>query len=134
MAKNGKPTKSEQQARLAKPKAEPEIKALKEDQKPVPAPEGAKEDQKSAPAKGTKKVSGTVAKWRAQDAFQPGQKIHLLVQGNPKRRGAAERYAEYKEGMTVAQYQEAMKAKGSSPKLAMADMRWDYAAGFIDIK
>ena len=86
------------------------------------------------PAKGQKKLSATVIAWRAQAKFEPTQKITLLVQGNPKRRTAATRYAFYKNGMTVGQYQDVMSKNNGSAKQAMVDMRWDYVSKFIDIK
>jgi hypothetical protein len=79
-------------------------------------------------------ASEQVKKWKDQEGFKPEQVITLKVQGNPKRAGAALRFNFYKDGMTVAQYQETMKSNGGTPKLAMADMRWDFAKGYIDIK
>ena len=98
------------------------------------APKGKAGDQNDVPAKGQKKLSATVIAWRAQAKFEPTQKITLLVQGNPKRRTAATRYAFYKNVITVGQYQEVISKNCGSSKQAMVDMRWDYVSKFIDIK
>lgn len=99
-----------------------------EDQKAVKA-----EDQKSAPV--VKKKSDTVVKWRAQDGFKPEQVITLLSKDNPKRRGAGQRFALYKDGMSVQAYIDVMKeSMKRTAKQTMGDIRWDFAAGFISVK
>lgn len=112
------------------------LPALVKDQKPAPKAEDQKpapkgEDQKSAGEK--KAPSQQVANWRAQKAFEPGQKITILVK-DKKRGKAKDRFSLYKDGMTVADYQKAQTEAGWTAKLAMADMRWDYVAKFIDVK
>jgi hypothetical protein len=99
-----------------------------EDQKPAQAG-----DQKSAPKK---VITKTVAAWRAQKAFEPTLKIYLLRKDNPKRAKAAVRFSLYKDAMTVQQYIDIMKDQTPSrtAKATMADIRWDVAAGFIEVK
>lgn len=124
-----KPAKKEAIVEAKKIPAPPIVASKKEDQKS--ARESKTEDQKSARPK---KLSETTIKYRAQPKFDVNKKITLKVTKNPKSRGAAQRFSFYKNGMTVGEYQEVMKANGSSPKLAMDDMRWDYVSGFIDIQ
>lgn len=57
--------------------------------------------------------------------FKDDMKITILVEGNPKRAGAAARFALYKKGMTVAEY---LAAGGT-----MADIRWDVKQEFISV-
>jgi hypothetical protein len=91
-------------------------------------------DQKSVPvvkAKKARKFSETFIKWKALKNFPVEAKISLLVKENPKRMDAARRFSFYKEGMTVAQYLAVTKEHNIRPALANADIRWDYAAGYI---
>jgi hypothetical protein len=129
MAKTAKKAVMETKTPVAKTPAIVGTAPKSGDQKAAPV--GKSGDQKSAPAK---KLSETVIKWRAQPKFEPSQKITILSEGNPKRGTAAKRFAFYKNGMTVAQYQEVMAQNEGSARLAMADMRWDFVAGFINIK
>ena len=59
----------------------------------------------------------------------PTIRIHILVDHNPKKAGAAERFAKYREGMTAQEYAEAI----GSPAQAYRDMTWDSEQGFIDL-
>jgi hypothetical protein len=53
-------------------------------------------------------------------------KIKVIVKENPKRAAAADRFALYKNGMTVDEYLEAGGKR--------ADVNWDVAQGFIEVK
>ena len=72
-----------------------------------------------------------VKKWRAQPAFQPNQKITILVR-DKKRGDARKRFDLYRNNSTVAEYVVAQLMAGWHAP--MDDMRWDYAAGFIDVR
>lgn len=67
-------------------------------------------------------------------------KFVVVVVKDPKKRGeSAKRFACYRPGMTMAQYLEAATAAGVNEKpvkkaLALSDLRWDYAHGFIDFQ
>lgn len=90
-------------------------------------------DQKSAPT--PKKKSEQVQKWKDTKAFGPEQVITVVATGEPKKRDAGKRFALYKTGQTVAQYQAVMKeAMSRTAKQTMGDIRWDHAKGFISIK
>ncbi len=56
-------------------------------------------------------------------------KISILVEENPKRGKAKERFDLYKEGMLVSTYKE----KIGDPKQAIACLRWDAKKKFIKI-
>jgi len=56
-------------------------------------------------------------------AASRARKIKILVEGNPKRGTAAERYALYKNGMTVGKYTEL----GGQ----LRDVTWDIKQGWI---
>lgn len=55
-------------------------------------------------------------------------RIKLLVQENPKRGTAAQRFDVYKDGMLIATY----KKKVGEPQ-AVRDLRWDTKMKFIKI-
>jgi hypothetical protein len=105
------------------------------DQKSViPAPQPKAGDQKSVTEpkpKKAKKISPTFLKFKKLPNQPLEAKIHIIATGNPKRRDAARRYTFYKEGMTVADYLKVTKENNITNALANADIRWDYAAGFI---
>jgi len=87
--------------------------AKKEAAKVKPAAKAAaKQDDKGTPGR--------------KSALGPDMKIKLLVKENPKRAGAAERFALYEDGMTVQEY---LAAGG-----LMADVRWDTKMEFISVK
>jgi hypothetical protein len=98
---------------------------------------GDQKDGSGEPKKAKKKPSEQVVRWR--DTENPDTKAKITISAeaakvNPKKRGAATRFSIYKTGMTVADYIEASKKAGNSGALAMADVRWDMAAGFISVK
>jgi hypothetical protein len=64
----------------------------------------------------------------------PQGKITVLAKENPKRAGAAKRFALYKTGMAVADYIKAAVKIGASESYANADIRWDVAHGFISVR
>jgi hypothetical protein len=96
------------------------------------SPEGTSGDQKATASK-EKKISEQVTKWRAQAKFAPDWVI-TNVGENKKRGKAKDRFALYREGMTVAEYQQVfIDKKVGTRALATADMRWDHVAGFVTI-
>lgn len=105
---------------------EVEMATTKKSPKPV-AKKAAPAEAKAAPAKGKKAAfipekSGPGRK----SAFNDSMKITLLVKENPKRAKAAERFALYKNGLTIADY---VAAGGT-----LADVRWDTKMNFISVK
>ena len=90
-------------------------------------------DQTPARRTRKKKESPTVTAWKAQKPFPVDWVITGVMAENPKRRTAADRYAWYKEGMTVQQYMDTAFGHGSPRSLAMNDIRWDYVCGFIKV-
>lgn len=61
--------------------------------------------------------------------------ITVVAPANPKRRGAAVRFALYRNGMTVAAYVKAVCGKrvGGDAPLAYRDLAWDSRVGFITL-
>lgn len=91
--------------------------------------------EESDMAKNTKKgarKARTTAKATASPArgFAPDAKIHILVEENPRRGAAAERFKLYKEGMTVATY--CGKFEGGRSE-ALVHLRWDVKHGHIKV-
>lgn len=100
-----------------------DMAAAKKSPKPV--------DKKAAPAeakKSTKKAAPVAEKSGPgrKSAFSDDMKITVVVKENPKRAKAAERFALYKNDMTIGGY---VKAGGT-----MADIRWDVKQNFISVK
>jgi len=87
--------------------------------KPAPAPAKAAKPAAKAEKPAADGKPGRTA------AIQPEMKVKLLVTENPKRAGAATRFALYKDGMTVAKY---LELGGT-----MADVRWDAKQKFISV-
>ena len=88
--------------------------------------------------------SAQVQRWKAEivaKSFGLDAKITVPAAHkakNPKLSSAhsraGDRFALYTDGMTVKRYQELCKEKfGRSPAAALADVRWDKAAGFITV-
>jgi hypothetical protein len=146
-----KPTKAERQAALAKlvvhgKKAEaPEpVKAVEPVKLPSPAP---KAEMPKAEPKADKGDKGDTPKkkrtwsahhlaWKATKDFPGSARIVVLSAENPKKRGAARKFAIYKrgpEGMTVDEYIEASHKTGVSKATAKEDIKWDWTAGFTQI-
>jgi hypothetical protein len=90
------------------------------------------------PPKAKKKPSPTVVAWKAIKENYPVTSVITInkdqVAKTPKRRGAADRFALYEDGMTVGKYLDVTKEKGISGALANADIRWDVAKGLISVK
>lgn len=87
--------------------------------------------------KAKKKVSATVVAWKKQELPALTAKIHLVktVESKPKRGKSMDRYAHYKEGMTVGEYIEHMgQVAGGGKALAANDVRWDIAKGLITVQ
>lgn len=95
--------------------------------KPIPPKKTTAEApvKKAAPAK-----KPAAAEEPGKRGRQPGiagtAKIKILTAENPKRAVAAERFALYKNGMTVDAYIEAGGTR--------ADVNWDVKQGFIEVK
>ena len=97
----------------------------------------------STEAKTEKKApSAQVNRWKAEIASKSVTVSSVITvpaehkAKNPKlssaRSKAGDRFALYRDGMTVAEYQTECKTRfNRSPAAAMADVRWDKAAGFI---
>lgn len=64
--------------------------------------------------------------------FTDEQVVTLLVTGCPKREGStsAKRWAKYRSGMTVGQFAKAVGDRS----IALADLKWDVAHGFIRVE
>ena len=99
-----------------------DMAAAKKSPKPVAkkaAPVAEKSTKKAAPVA---EKSGPGRK----SAFSDDMKITVVAKENPKRAKAAERFALYKNGMTIGEY---VKAGGT-----VADIRWDVKQNFISVK
>lgn len=110
------------------PEGEVEMASTKKSPKPV-AKKAAAVEAKAAPAKSTKKAAPAPVEKAGpgrKSAFNDGMKITVLVKENPKRAKAAERFALYKNGLTIADY---VAAGGT-----LADVRWDVKQSFISVK
>ena len=115
-----KPTSGAKKPAAKKPAAKPEAAA----KKTAPTKTAAKpEVKKAAPAK--KAEAAAAKKPGRAPAFTDDMKIKVLVGENPKRGSAAERFALYKNGMTVAAY---LDAGGKRP-----DISWDSKQGWIQV-
>jgi hypothetical protein len=94
--------------------------------------------EKPKKEKKDKKLSQTVIEWRKlPKEFPEGkQKIHIIktLAEKPKRNKALERFALYRNGMTVDQYIEESHKAGTPKGMAREDVRWDYVKKFIEIK
>lgn len=62
--------------------------------------------------------------------------IRLLIDCNPKRGVSRERFALYRDGMTVYEYRMLCRAKfgGDAYSIAENDMKWDVKKGFIRLE
>jgi len=71
----------------------------------------------------------------ANRAYPDTWRIRLVAEGNPKRGKSAERFALYRDGMTVGEYLDASsKATGSKRGKWAADLRWDAERGYIEFE
>lgn len=113
----------EEKAAIKTPEAKPAV------QKPAATKTG---DVVDINANKTKRVAR-----EAKPKFPDDHKIYLLndaegkkygPDNNPKRRGAGERFAKYRDGITV---KEVTEAKGGPNQV---DLRWDKDKGFVDIR
>jgi hypothetical protein len=66
----------------------------------------------------------------------PNLRIKVLATTNPKRpkTKSYERFAVYKDGMTVEQFSAAVEKIGQKKGLAIADIRYDLAHKFIELR
>ena len=88
-------------------------------------------DMAKTTKKGARKARTTSTSTRSvARGFAPEAKIHILVDENPRRGAAAERFKLYKEGMTVATY--CSKFEGGRSE-ALVHLRWDAKHGFIKV-
>jgi hypothetical protein len=95
--------------------------------KAAAAPAASKKAAPAAKKAPAKKAAAESAGTRGRAPNIDGSaKIKVLVKENPKRAAAAERFALYKNGMTVDEY---LVAGGKR-----ADVNWDVAQGFIEVK
>lgn len=133
MAKNSKNHKQNPKPETAKNEAPERIAASKPMLEVVKDTDVAKLPAEVETPKKTKKISEQVKNWKAQKAFPMTFVITEVRKDNPKRKDAARRFALYKEGMTVQEYTDAAVKEGITKALAMADMRWDHCAGFVNI-
>lgn len=61
--------------------------------------------------------------------------VRLRSEANPKRGKSAERFALYRDGMTVGEYLDASSAlTGSKRGKWSCDLRWDAERGFIELE
>jgi hypothetical protein len=93
-----------------------------------PAPTAKTKTSKAAPAK-TAKAKPAAKERKRAGSIPDSAKIFILVEENPKRAKAKERFALYKEGMLVGTYKE----KVGDAALALACIRWDAKKGFIKV-
>lgn len=111
------------------PEGEVEMATAKKSPKPV-AKKAAPAEAKAAPAKSTKKAAPEAATEKSgpgrKSMFNDGMKITVLAKENPKRAGAAARFALYKNGLTIGEY---VAAGGT-----LADIRWDTKMNYISVK
>ena len=73
---------------------------------------------------------------KVNSAKIPGtKKIQVLVSSNPKKAGSApaKRFALVRKCGTVADVVASYEAKGLTPRLAYADLRWDAAREHIKL-
>lgn len=98
---------------------------------PEPAPKTEKAAPKAEKPKAAPKVEKATPKADAsrqgrKSAFEPGMKITVLVDKNPKRGPAAARFELYAKNKTVEKY---LAAGGQ-----VADLRWDSKQGWIKVE
>ena len=98
---------------------------------PTPATEEETEMAKKKTTKGARKARTTArATGSPARGFAPEAKITILVDENPRRGAAAERFKLYKNGMTVATYCEKFEGGRSE---ALVHLRWDVKHGHIKV-
>jgi hypothetical protein len=114
---------------------DPKSPVVKADDQTPPATDSPKSKKKRE-----KKTDGenaavreSVTKWKLVKKFEPHQVI-TIVKADAKKRKAGERFAYYRSGMTVKEYQDAMEKTGRKPRQTMGDIRWDFAQGFINVE
>ncbi len=100
--------------------------AAKKSAPPAPAAKKAAPPAAKKAAPAAKKSADAESTRGRQPNISGDAKIKVLAAENPKRGGAAERFALYKNGMTVDEY---LTAGGKR-----ADVNWDVKMGFIEVK
>jgi hypothetical protein len=95
-------------------------------------PQASEEETDMAKKTKTARKPRTTAKSTGSAArgFAPEAKIKIMVDENPRRGAAAERFKLYKDGMTVATY--CSKFEGGRSE-ALVHLRWDAKHGFIKV-
>jgi hypothetical protein len=89
-----------------------------------------KTEQKKVPAKAVPDKA-PVAKAKV---IGDSKVISVIVKENPKRGASRERFAFYKDGMSVEQYIARSVKAGNPAKLARADVAWDLQRQFISVQ
>ena len=85
--------------------------------------------------KATKKTpaKASAAKTPAAAISDDNRKIKVLVSENPKRGKSRDRFALYRNGISVADYVARSVKAGNPATLAKADLRWDVAKKLIAV-
>jgi hypothetical protein len=157
-AKAAKPKRSKFKVVDHNPDNARKVAPLEEDRKPKPtdptsgdqndtheaAPPMVPGDQNDTPegdtpakSKKPKTPSPTVVAWKMLEKPATNGVIRIMANyatQNPKRKTAGERFSYYRDGMTVQQYLDTMKAHGRTNAMCWLDIKWDIAAGFIDVE
>ena len=70
-----------------------------------------------------------------KESFPSGHVITVLAPQNPKKRGAAVRFALYRSGMTVGAYVKAIVKRRlpGGKEIAHRDLAWDAKQGHIEV-
>lgn len=89
---------------------------------------------KQAPAAQQKTPPAATAPRRGRAADDGNDVIRLIEKENPKGGASKDRYALYKDNMTVNAYIKGCEGLGYPASKARADIRWDQKKGFIKIE
>jgi hypothetical protein len=100
---------------------------------PNPAPKPGPK-AKGASGKGKAPAKAPESQRRAPASIGMDDQIKLLVEGNPKKRTAAERFKFYAECKTVKDYCRKVTKWGGNDKLALRDIAWDMKQKWIKLE